>query len=156
MISTIPIGSDKFLYTIISNISLFIIKCQIWMKILIQFTFHLLINRFYTFGLIHWGLTSKSIFNAQQQLSRSHVQTCICLLLWKLNPYFLNCTRINSIYTRRIPFSWASWRPTATWMGSASGSPSLEHSYWPSWPGTWYKCRIAGCLWHDSISRWLK
>lgn len=73
MISTIPIGSDKFLYTIISNISLFIIKCQIWMKILIQFTFHLLINRFYTFGLIHWGLTGKSTFNAHNSNCPDHM-----------------------------------------------------------------------------------
>lgn len=152
MISTIPIGSDKFLYTIISNTSLFIIKCQIWMKILIQFTFHLLINRFYTFGLIHWGLTGKSTFNAHNSNCPDHMYKHASAFY----PYFLNWTRINSIYARRIPFSWASWRPTATWMGSASGSPSLEHSYWPSWPGTWYKCRIAGCLWHDSISRWLK
>lgn len=156
MISTIPIGSDKFLYTIISNISLFIIKCQIWMKILIQFTFHLLINRFYTFGLIHWGLTGKSTFNAHNSNCPDHVykhayafySENLTLIFWTV--------RGLTQYTRRIPFSWASWRPTATWMGSASGSPSLEHSYWPSWPGTWYKCRIAGCLWHDSISRWLK
>lgn len=50
-----------------------IIKCQIWMKILIQFTFHLLINRFYTFGLIHWGLTGKSTFNAHNSNCPDHM-----------------------------------------------------------------------------------